>query len=166
MYILREIEEKDLITINKWRNIPELISMLGAPFRYINFSVDKKWLDNYMDNRNTQVRCAIVSEESDIILGIVSLTNIDQLNQSAEFHIMIGNEENQGKGMGTFAVKKMVEHAFNNLNLHRIELKVLERNNIAKHVYEKCGFNKEGTMKECVYKNGQFENMDIYAILK
>lgn len=166
MYRLRELEEKDIIIINKWRNNAELISMLGAPYRFINQSVDKNWFNSYMNNRSSQVRCAIVTEENDDILGLVSLTSINQLNQSAEFHIMIGETVNQGKGMGTFAVKKMLDHAFKNLNLYRIELTVLESNKRAQHLYEKCGFIKEGTMRNCVYKNGEFVNMHIYSILK
>ena len=37
---LRELESKDLAEINVWRNDPELISQLGAPYRYINLRVD------------------------------------------------------------------------------------------------------------------------------
>ena len=47
MYKLRELERKDLTTINVWRNDPELISYLGAAFRYINLDVDIKWFENY-----------------------------------------------------------------------------------------------------------------------
>lgn len=56
MYHLRELERKDLKTINCWRNDPELIAVLGAPFRYINLDVDENWFDGYMSNRGTQVR--------------------------------------------------------------------------------------------------------------
>lgn len=35
MYQLRELERRDLEAINTWRNDSELISLLGAPFRYI-----------------------------------------------------------------------------------------------------------------------------------
>lgn len=166
MYRLREIEERDIPVINTWRNDPELISNLGAPFRYINMNVDKNWFASYMNNRSTQVRCAIVDDEKDNILGLVSLVSIDQLNGCAEFHIMIGLKENQGKGIGTFAVNEMLRHAFFNLNLHRIELTVVEDNKRARRLYEKCGFIKEGTKRKSKYKNGVFINMDSYSILK
>ena len=45
MYRLRELERKDIPTINRWRNNPELVALLGAPFRYINSEVDEKWFD-------------------------------------------------------------------------------------------------------------------------
>ena len=47
-------------------------------------------------------------------IGLISLVSIDYMNQSAELHIMIGDTNNQGKGAGTFAVRAMLEHAFNN----------------------------------------------------
>ena len=94
MYILRELKKDDLSEINKWRNDYELISFLGAPFRYINLEVDNIWFDNYMQNRNNAIRCAIVKvSEEDNILGLVSLTGIDWINRTAEFHIMVGNKE-------------------------------------------------------------------------
>ena len=165
MYKLRELERKDLPAINAWRNDPGLISNLGAPFRYINLDVDTKWFDNYLNNRNNQVRCAIVDETSDDILGLVSLTSIDQLNQSAEFHIMIGDSSNHNKGIGSYAVKEMLCHAFDNLNLRSIELSVLKDNDRARHVYEKNGFVLEGIKRNAKFKSGRFVDMCIYAIL-
>ena len=144
MYRLRELERKDLQEINKWRNNPELIELLGAPFRYINIDVDVKWFESYMSNRGNAVRCAITELNKDDILGLVSLVSINYMNQSAEFHIMIGDKANQGRGIGTFAVKEMLNHAFNNMNLQRVELTVLEDNERAKHLYEKCGFVPTG----------------------
>lgn len=165
MFKLRELNGNDLNTINKWRNNRDLIKNLGAPFRFIGLEVDKRWYENCMNNRSTTVRCAIV-DESDQILGLVSLTSIDQLNQSAEFHIMIGDADNQGKGIGSFVVKEMLKHAFLNLNLQRVELTVLENNERAKHLYEKCGFQFEGIKRKSKYKNGEFVNMWMYSILK
>lgn len=166
MFYLRELERKDLEKINKWRNDPELIDFLGAPFRYINLDVDIKWYESYMSNRGNAVRCAITSDDRDDILGLVSLVSVNYMNQSAEFHIMIGHKENQGKGIGTFAVREMLNHAFNNMNLQRVELTVLEDNKRAKNLYEKCGFVYEGRKRKAKYKNGKFVDMLMYSILK
>lgn len=98
MYRLRELERRDLETINNWRNDPDLIAQLGAPFRYINLDVDVRWFENYMSNRSGTVRCAIVEDGKEEILGLVSLTDIDSLNQSAVLHIMIGERKKSGHG--------------------------------------------------------------------
>lgn len=166
MFYLRELERKDLNIINKWRNDPELIEFLGAPFRYINLDVDVKWYESYMNNRGNVVRCAITEDDKDDILGLVSLVSINYMNQSAEFHIMIGDIQNQGRGIGTYAVNTMLNHAFNNMNLQRVELTVLEENVRARHLYEKCGFVYEGRKRKAKFKNGKFVDMLMYSILK
>ena len=166
MYRLRELERKDLQQINRWRNDAELISQLGAPFRYINLDVDAEWFESYMKNRSNAVRCAVVAEADDAIIGLISLTSVDWLNRSAELQIMIGDKANRGKGIGTFAVRHMLSHAFSNMNLHRVELSVLESNLAARHLYEKCGFAKEGVRRCCRFKNGKYETMLLYGLLK
>lgn len=165
MYKLRELEKRDLPEINKWRNDPALISCLGAPFRFINLDVDMRWFESYMSNRNGCIRCAITTTESDDILGLVSLTNIDYIERNAVFHIMIGDSSNQGKGIGSFAVEAMLYHAFKNMNLHRVELTVLSTNKRAIHLYEKAGFIKEGTKRSANFKNGEYIDVYCYAIL-
>ena len=166
MYKLRELEERDLPVINKWRADPALIATLGAPFRYINLDVDKKWFESYMAHRDSAVRCAIVTEESDEILGLASLTNIDRFNQSAQFHIMIGAKASQGRGAGSFAVKEMLRHAFFDMNLQRVESTFLEDNTRSQHVCQKMGFVLEGVMRQAAYKDGHFVNLALYSVLK
>lgn len=167
MLKLRELARDDIKEINKWRASKELISCLGAPYRYINEDVDYNWFEAYMKNRNTSVRCIICdSADEEKPLGLISLVNINNINRSAELHIMIGNKENQGKGIGTFAVNAIVNHAFNDLNLRRIELGVLETNARAISLYKKCGFTQEGIKRQSHYKDGKYVNMILMAILK
>lgn len=164
MFKLRELQKDDIPILNNWRNNPELISCLGAPFRYINQDVDYAWFDSYMKNRNTCVRCAIIRDEE--FIGLVSLVNIDHLNQTAEFHIMIGNSDEKRKGAGAFATKEILSHAFMNLNLQRVELTVLETNKAAISFYEEIGFVREGVKRNAKYKQGKFVDMYMYAILR
>ncbi len=167
MYKLRELERDDIKRINKWRNDPHLIACLGAPYRFINEDVDSSWYESYLHSRNNSVRCAIVDgEREDEVLGLISLMNINYINRSAELHIMIGSEANRGKGIGTFAVRAMLEHAFQNMNLRRIELGVLENNIPAIRLYEKTGFVKEGMKRQSNYKNGEYISLIIMGILK
>ncbi len=166
MYKLRELNSNDLAVINKWRNDETLIGVLGATFRYIDEAVDYLWYESYLKSRSNTVRCAITEQNSDTILGLVSLTNIDHLNQAAVFHIMIGDTAFQKKGIGTFATNEILKHAFLNLNLKRIELSVLPYNTNAQKLYEKVGFIKEGIKRAAVFKNGEFHNIYLYGILK
>ena len=79
---------------------------------------------------------------------------------------MIGEAETRGKGAGSFATKTMLEHAFFNLNLQRVELEVLDDNKEAQKLYEKCGFVFEGKKRKARYKSGRFVDTRLYSILK
>lgn len=48
------------------------------------------------------MRYTIVEDGTDNILRSVSLTNIDIINCSVQFRIIIGCKENQNRGMGIF----------------------------------------------------------------
>ena len=156
---------RDMATVTRWRNDPELIKTLGAPFRYINPETDQLWFENYMKNRGRAVRLAICTEDDDSILGLTSLLDIDPINQSCTFHIMVG-QENQGKGAGTFGLHEIIRHGFLNLNLRRIELEVLETNSRGIHIYEKMGFVYEGRRRQAIYKQGRFQDILIYSLLR
>ena len=166
MIYLRELTFDDIKIINKWRNDVDLVDLLGANFRFINLETDENWFRSYQNNRSTQLRCVICDAQQHTILGLVSLTNIDYLNQKAELHTMIGEKECHNKGIGTLASKKMISHAFYNMNLLRIEFSVLEENCRSIHMHEKIGFIKEGLLRKCVFKNNSFKNMYIMSILK
>ncbi|GEN50357.1 GNAT family N-acetyltransferase [Alkalibacterium pelagium] len=165
MYRLRELEREDIPAINSWRSDKDLIESLGAPFRYINKEVDYNWFDNYLTNRGNNIRCSILNE-ADQLIGLVSLTNIDRLNQSAVFHIMIGKSSKRSKGIGSYATNEILNHAFCDMNLNRVELSVLASNERAIALYEKVGFKKEGVERQAVFKNGRFADMVSMAILK
>lgn len=164
MYRLREIEEKDIEIINTWRNDKDLIDCLVSPFRYINIETDEKWFDGYMKARVGQIRLSILDDKK--LIGLVYLLDIDFVSRNAHLGIMIGDANYRHKGAGSFAIKEILNHAFNNLNLERVYLQTLEYNKPAINLYEKLGFKKEGIMRQAVFKNGKYVDLYLYAILK
>jgi [ribosomal protein S5]-alanine N-acetyltransferase len=75
------------------------------------------------------------------------------------------DKEHNGKGYMTEAVKLVVEYAFKDLNLHRIEAGVMPHNIGSMNVLLKAGFHKEGIAKKNVKINGTWENHQILAII-
>ena len=69
MFALRELSRNDLKAINLWRSDRDLISFLGAPFRFIDLEVDERWFDSYLSGRGNTIRCAIYDDsDRDTIL--------------------------------------------------------------------------------------------------
>jgi len=60
----------------------------------------------------------------------------------------------------------MIDHAFHNLELRRIELGVLKNNIPAIKLYEKTGFVQEGMKRKSNYKNGKYLNLITMGLLR
>lgn len=166
MFILREISKDDLRAINAWRNDDEIINLLGCNFLYISEEIDEKWYQNYLNNRDKNVRLSIIESDKNHLIGNVYLTNIQSINRSAEFSIVISNKNYWSRGIGEMVCREIIKHAFIDLNLNRIYLYVLEQNARAIRMYEKVGFLVEGKLEDAVYKNGSYHNTIMMAILR
>lgn len=53
-----------------------------------------------------------------------------------------------GKGLGREVIKLILSHAFETLQLHRVDLRVLAYNERAIRCYRACGFIEEGRERE------------------
>ena len=69
----------------------------------------------------------------------------------------------QGKGVGTALVEAALDLADNWLNLTRIELRVYV-DNAAIALYEKFGFEIEGTHRRLAYRDGEY--VDSYSMAR
>ena len=163
---LRELSKTDLPLINSWRNDHAVIDLVGNNFLYIAKEVDENWYENYLQNRQQNKRLTIVDTAKDLAIGTIQLTNIHQINKSAEYSIMIGDKDYWGQGAGLAATKEILNHGFNDLNLNRIYLTVLVENTRAIKLYVKAGFSEEGREREAIFKNGRFHDLILMAVLR
>jgi RimJ/RimL family protein N-acetyltransferase len=80
--------------------------------------------------------------------------------------ILIGDKTYWNKGYGTEALKLLLKHGFETLNLNRIFLRVYEDNPRAIHCYEKVGFVHEGRMRQGRFTKGQFVDILFMSVLR
>jgi RimJ/RimL family protein N-acetyltransferase len=157
---LRPLEVEDVDSFVLWLNDEEIREYWGktSPLSKIN---EKEYLKRiYKDDRN--VRLGIVLKESDQLIGAIGLHDISIPHRNAELGVLIGNKSCWSKGYGTEAMNLMLKHGFDQLNLHRIYLFVLDFNPRAIRAYEKVGFKKEGVFRDHGYKDGKY--CDDYAM--
>ncbi len=79
----------------------------------------------------------------------------DITRRTAEFGIVIGEGECQGKGYGTEATRLMLDYAFTVLGLHNVMLTVMEYNLAGIRAYEKAGFRQMGRRRQSHWMNGR-----------
>ncbi len=75
------------------------------------------------------------------------------------------DQRHNGKGYMSEAVRQVVEFAFNEVGLHRIEAGVMPRNKGSIRVLEKAGFRSEGLARKNVKINGVWEDHQMFSLL-
>jgi ribosomal-protein-alanine N-acetyltransferase len=131
---------------------------LDAMRKYISDSVKQR-------EEGKAYSFGIFEKESGTLVGSVSLFHV--LRGPLE-KCMIGyslDQQCNGRGHTTEAVKLAVEYAFRELKLHRVEAGVNPANIGSMRVLEKAGFQREGIERKGVKINGRWEDHQIFAIL-
>jgi RimJ/RimL family protein N-acetyltransferase len=108
---------------------------------------------------------AVHWEGEDEPVGVVSLTNISEANASADLSVIVGNEKDRAKGLGTEAIRLLLDYAFDDLGLNRVGLSVFEFNEAAIRAYEKIGFESEGRLRQALQRDGDFHDAILMSVL-
>lgn len=66
----------------------------------------------------------------------------------------------------TEVLQAILNYAFNEIELNRIQADVFDGNIASKHVLTKCGMRLEGIARQKYYKNGKFIDTAQYAIIR
>ncbi len=117
----------------------------------------------YPDGTPTEMLFRI--EKNSELVGFVKLSRIRWFNRKCELSILI-DKAHQGKGIASEAMKSVIQHAFNKMNLHRLEAEVIEFNKASIKLMEKFGFKKEGVLREAKFNNGKYYNIIRYGLLR
>ena len=97
---------------------------------------EMKWL---FDPGSGVHRYAMVLLNGDVLIGSISLHDIDQINRHAFIGIFIGEEEHRSKGYGAESIRLILGYGFKTLNLHNIMLSVHADNDAGIACYKKVG---------------------------
>ena len=83
-----------------------------------------------------------------------------------ELAIAIFDPAARSRGIGTFAVSKLLDIAFIEMKAHRVELGVYPDNVAAIRVYEKCGFKREALLRRYIHHDGKWRDVLWMGILR
>jgi RimJ/RimL family protein N-acetyltransferase len=155
---------EDLEDLFVLKNDEETNLLLGG-FSYGYSKEDiASWI-SFHNNAKDECLYLIIKIEGNaqVVIGHVGLYNIDFRISKAEFAISIANKNYRGKGFGKICTEFMIKYAFENLNLNKIELSLLNINKIAHGFYLKQGFVQEGLLKYSQFKNGIYHDVVLMA---
>jgi RimJ/RimL family protein N-acetyltransferase len=164
---LRAYEKSDLDAVMKWVNDEEVTDMLGGEMLVYPVSslAEEKFIEAAALPSNKQKTLVIETLAEPRYIGSISFNVIDWHSRHAGLGIVIGDKSLWGKGYGTDAMRVMMRLGFDKMNLHRLWLHVHDYNARAIASYEKCGFKREGLLRQEHFARGQYHDTVVMGIL-
>ncbi len=104
--------------------------------------------------------------DGDTLIGYLEIDGILWNHGAGWISLGIGAAVYRGQGYGCAAMTLALDFAFQELNLHRLQLTVFAYNAPAIALYEKLGFQREGVYREFLYRDGQRYDMFLYGLLR
>jgi RimJ/RimL family protein N-acetyltransferase len=163
---LAALTHDDLPEIARWHQDAGFARLFDArPAAPKTSAALEGWLEDYSRANNGFV-FAIRPLAGETLLGIVELEGILWAHQHAWLSIAIGDPAHQGQGYGAEALGLALRFAFQELNMHRVQLTVFSYNARAIALYERLGFVREGVYREHLQRDGQRHDMYLYGLLR
>ncbi|AXQ92846.1 GNAT family N-acetyltransferase [Cereibacter azotoformans] len=118
------------------------------------------------ESQGTALPLVLIRREDQALLGAITLDNIRRgPAQAGTLGYWVGRPHAR-QGYMREAILGIVHHAFNTLDVSRIEAACLPENAASRGVLEKCGFKYEGVAQSYLQIAGRWRNHVLYANLR
>ena len=164
--LLRPFTRADAPEVQRLAGAPEVAdTTLNVPHPY-EAGMAEDWIGGHADQfaAGDAAVYAVILRDGACLIGCIGLS-ISKRHRRAELGYWLGVEF-WGRGYMTEAAGALVEHGFSLLDLHKIEASHLARNPASGRVMEKIGMVREGLLRRHILKNGVFEDLAVYGLVK
>ena len=122
----------------------------------------RKNIESQQQDPNASPEFCLVDHER--IVGRLGFHLIDHANRSTSIGYWL-DENHQGNGLMTMAVKAATEYAFDSLHIHRLVIRAGVKNKGSRAIAERLGYTYEGTARDAEWIYDHFIDLAIYAKL-
>ncbi|UFH51675.1 UDP-4-amino-4,6-dideoxy-N-acetyl-beta-L-altrosamine N-acetyltransferase [Pseudomonas sp. KNUC1026] len=120
------------------------------------------WLGSLVGNARVRV-FALLLESS--VIGVVSLSAINLQHKTADWAFYLDTTL-QGKGLGSQVEARMLDYAFGEAGLEKLNCEVLAFNTPVIALHQKFGFTIEGTRHAQIERDGQRLDVVLLGITR
>jgi RimJ/RimL family protein N-acetyltransferase len=162
---LRGFEKSDADAMLRWASDEDVVRWHGPPDWPASRAQAERYIERMTAADSADKGFAIETLDGALV-GDCGLRKIDWKSRKAEFFITIGEKGFWDKGFATETLKLVSRLAFDKMNLNRLWLSVLVDNPRAVRCYEKCGFVREGLLRQESYVDGKYRDVLTMALLR
>lgn len=156
------------------RDGPALLAIFGDP-EVVRYWSHPAWADETPAQamiasdraafaHGSALRLGLVLRDSEQLVGTVSLFNLSRDNRRAEIGYALAREH-WGRGLMHEALQLLVDWAFRELRLHRLEADIDPANAASARSLERLGFQREGLLRERWIVDGRAADTAFYGLL-
>lgn len=143
---LRPFRQSDVVGRLALGRSPEIVRCFGGNSEGLP-PYQKSDAQAWVERNMAHPLCWAVEAEGRL-LGEARLDGLDLHDGRARLATGLYDVSQLGKGLGRELIKLILSHAFGQMNLHRVDLRVLAFNERAIRCYRACGFVEEGRERE------------------
>ena len=164
--VLRWVSENDIDSLYEIFSDPQVARYWsGPPYTSREDAVKLQREIVAGNENNTMLKWGLALRDSDRLIGTTTLFHLNLDNGRAELGYAMGRAH-WGKGYMNEALQALVLHAFEVMQLRRLEADVDPRNAASIRTLERLGFQKEGYLRERWHVNGEIQDAIFYGLLR
>jgi RimJ/RimL family protein N-acetyltransferase len=161
---LRPLAREDLVYLRKWSDDAEIRGLTGEVTSMSQADCER-FLEEVYDDSSREWFVVVIKKNNQVI-GEAGLLRMFPAWRTTDISVIIGEQEEWGKGYGTETILLLLDHAFKQLNFHRVAIGVVGFNERAIRFWEKVGFRKEGIERDGYYYDHKYYDFVMMSILE
>lgn len=163
---LRPFDMTDVDRVHELLAVPEIAdTTLNIAHPYPEGAA-AAWISGHQQaaGEGTSWTWAITRLQDDLLLGAIRM-GVVMAHRRGTLGYWLGVPF-WGQGFMSEEVRRVVAFGFGDLGLHRIDAECMSRNPASARVMQRAGMVHEGMFRDYIMKNGSFENIDRYAVIR
>jgi hypothetical protein len=164
---LRMLEPEDWELTFNWHNDPDIQRLTCGPIRVVSKEIEKAWVNSKATNNRNELYLAICLNSDQRMIGYTSLGKIDNINQSCFWSgVVIGDKKNQDGIALAESTALLLDYVYTQMNMNRVTGTCLSQHLFSNAMLKGLFFQQEGLERSSIYKNGKFNDICLYSLLK
>ena len=166
--ILRKYTLDDIQSMfDNWASDPEVSKYVGWDVHDtidVTTEIITSWINKY--ENPLSFNWAVVLKDTNELVGSIEVIKVKEKDGFGEIGYCY-SKKTWGQGIGTEALRAVLNYVFNEADFRIIEIRYLENNPASGKVMEKAGLKYETKLRDrTVDKNGLINDILIYSITK
>jgi RimJ/RimL family protein N-acetyltransferase len=163
---LRQVRDEDAAAVLDVFGDPEVVRYWSSP--PLENLADAQALIRQIHGlfrAKTLFQWGIALRSTDVLAGTCTLLHLDLEHRRGEIGFALG-QRHWGQGIAREAVERVIQLAFDELDLQRLEADVDPRNERSLRLLERQGFLREGLLRERYHVGGETQDTMLLGLLR